>query len=367
MHRRRLRGQARPALLWMLFFFLGGHLLLGLYLFQSHLECCDPEFALRLRNLQARLAESPERPLALAVGSSRMAFGLRPASVLEQTSEEQPRSTLFNFAMLGTGPVGERLVLHRVLTKGIKPKWLFVEVWAPFLPQRDFSNEETILFRRDTYLCDLPMISRLYHRRWEAAGRVLTETLTPLLHYRVGLLNRCAPELVPPLLVSERQFNDHLQSHLDGSGWVPFAVDQDDPAGSRIHIERAQRMTKPLFDRFQISAVSEEAMHEMLEECRANDIQVALLLMPEHSLLRSWYPAMQARLTAYLRRVGAAYQAPIIDARAWHADMDIPDCCHLSPDAARSFSERFGREVYGPLLEGRPLASDVLLHESDNP
>src|SRR5262249_44710719 len=177
----------------------------------------------------------------------RVASGLRPASVMKQAEDANTSEPiLFNFAMLGVGPVGEQLVLHRVLKMGIKPKWAFIEVWAPFLPQVGFSNEEDILFRRDMYWSDLPTISRLYRRRGEAVGRVFAETVTPALHYRLAVLNRCAPFLVPPTLLTESEFNNLLRAHLDGSGWVPFHPDRPDPAGIDTHVQRARLITKPL-------------------------------------------------------------------------------------------------------------------------
>jgi hypothetical protein len=85
--------------------------------------------------------------------------------------------------------------------------------------------------------------------------------------------------------------------------------------------------------------------------------------MPEHSLVGGWYASMQNRFLPYLRRLSAENNAPIVDARDWQPDEDIPDCNHLSPKGAWAFSERFGREVYRPLLQDRPLPQDVLLRD----
>jgi hypothetical protein len=365
--RRRIRSQARPALVWALVFFLGGHLALGLYLHRRHPELCDPEFSFQLRDLRARLTETPDRPLALAVGSSRFAFGFRPASVREPVTDTTTEPVLFNLAMLGVGPVGERMMLHRVVKMGLRPQWLFVEVWPPFLAQGGFYNEEAIIFRRDTYWSDVPAIARLYHRRWDAISRVFAETVTPALHYRVNLLNHCAPLLGHPLMLNYIGSNDRLRYKLDGSGWMPFPDDHPSSAETAVHLERARRMTKPLFDAFRVSDISDKALHDLLEECRTHDIKVALLLMPEHSALRNWYPPIQAAFTTYLRRLSEDYQAPVIDARAWCGDEDIPDLCHLSPRGAHRFSERFGREVYRPILQGRPLAKGILLCDPSRP
>jgi hypothetical protein len=359
----RIRSQARPALLWTLIFFVAGHLAVGLYLHRRHPEFFDPEVTLRLRKLPARLAEAPGRPLALAVGSSRLVLGLRPESVMGQMKDDPTKPLLFNFSMLGAGPVGERMVLHRLLRKGIQPRWLLLEVWPPILTQCFPFIEEVRTFRRDVYWSDVSILGGLYHRRWKTAGQVLAQTLTPMLQYRESVLEHYLPSVLPPALkqLCDRGFEKYLSYHLDDFGWVEYDIHPDD--GTQA--ERARRFTKPLFDNFFINEVSDRALRDLLEECRANDIQVVFLLMPDHSLVRGWYASMQDKFLPYLRRLSAENNAPIVDARAWQPDEDIPDCCHLSPRGARSFSERFGREVYRPLLQGRPLAKEVLLGSGD--
>jgi hypothetical protein len=345
---------------WTLLFFLAGNLIVGLYLHRRHPEFFDPEVSMRLRKLPARLAEAPGRPLALAVGSSRFVMGLRPQSVMEQMKGDPNSPLLFNFSMLGAGPVGQRLVVHRLLQKGIEPKWLFVEVWAPILTQQFPFIEEIRTFRRDVYWADVPILGALYHRGGEALGQVIAESLTPLLQYRDIVLRHYAPSLLHPLLRinCDAGFEKHLQYHLDDFGWVEYDIHDD---GNQA--DGARQHGKPLFDHFFISDVADRALRDMLDECRAHNIQVCFLLMPEHSMVRSWYGSIQDRFIPYLLRLSADNHAPIVDARAWQPDEDIPDCSHMSPKGARAFSERFGREVYRPLLQGRPLPQDVLLRE----
>jgi hypothetical protein len=356
--RRRLRMQARPTLLWTLLFFFAGQLAAGLYLHRHHPEFFDPEMTLRLRKLPARLAEAPGRPLALALGSSRIVLGLRPASVMEQTVAEERQAVLFNFAMLGVGPVGERMVLHRLLQKGVRPKWLFLEVYPPILTQSFPFTEEVRIFRHDLYWSDVAILGCLYQRHWEAISQVLAQTLTPLLEYRETVLEHYLPLMVPPALkqTCDRGFEKCLPYRLDDFGWVEYEIHDD---GS--YAERARRFTKPLFDHFDIDAVSDRALRDLLAECRAYAIQVVFLLMPDHSLVRGWYAAIEDKFLPYLRQLSIENHAPIVDARAWQPDEDIPDYAHLSPKGARAFSERFGREVYRPLLQGQPLAKNILL------
>lgn len=355
-----IRSQARPALLWMLLFFVAGHQGVRLYLNRRHPEFFDPEVSMRFRKLPARLAEAKGRPLALAIGSSRFVLGLRPQSVMEQVKDDPNPALLFNFSMLGAGPVGQRLLVHRLLQKGIQPKWLFVEVWAPILTQRFPFIEEIRTFRRDVYWSDIGILRGLYHRGWEAVRLVVAETLTPMLQYRETVLKHYAPKLLHPLLRYDidNGFEKSLLYHLDDFGWVKFDINDD---GNQA--DGARRYGKPLFDDFCISDVSDRAMREMLDECRANDIKVCFVLMPDHSMVRGWYPLIQNRLIPYLRSLSAENHAPIIDTRAWLPDKDIPDYSHMSPKGARAFSERFGRDVYRPLLQGRPLPQEVLLRD----
>jgi hypothetical protein len=319
----------------------------------------DPEVSLRLDKLSQRVAEVPGRPLALALGSSRIVLGFRPDSVMAQTTPDDPKCVLFNFSMLGVGPVGERMVLHRLVSKGIRPKWVFLEVWPPILTQAIPFVEEIRTESRDVYWSDVGVIARLYHRRWQAIGQVIEHTLTPLLPYRQSVLEHYAPFVVSATMkqMCDRGFEKCLPYRLDDFGWVDYDI-QDDGTFK----ERAQRVNKPLFDHFFVSPVSDCALRDLLEECRANSIQVVFLLMPDHSLVRSWYTAMQDKVMSYLRQLSIENHAPIVDARAWQPDEHIPDYCHLSPRGALSFSERFGREVYRPLVQGRPLPKEVLLN-----
>jgi hypothetical protein len=365
---RRIHNKSRSALIWTLAFFLAGQAALGLFVYLRHPEMCDAEFQIRLRDLRARLAEAPGRPLAMVVGSSRTAMGFRPASARNTAAIGKPEPVLFNFGMLGAGPVRERMVLRRVLRNGVKPAWLFVEVWAPFLLQRGFFCEENYIFERDMYWEDVPVMSRLYRRRWDAFTNVFEAAVSPAVHYRTSLLGRYLPFLVPPLSSVSLDFGELAWEKLDGAGWLPSPFERPGPDDFDAAMENGKKLTKPLLDEFQISEVSDRALRDLLDECRAQGIRAALLILPEHSTLRGWYPsAARAALAAYLRRLGDAYHAPVIDARSWCGDEEFVDYCHLQPVGARSFSERFGREVYRPLLQGRPLADALLLHDIAGP
>lgn len=356
------RRKSRATLAWTLLLFFGGHLLLGWHLHRRHANLFDPEYTVRLRDLRQRMAEAPGRPLALLLGSSRMAFGLQPESATQQAALGVRTPVLFNFALLGAGPVRERLVLHRLLESGIRPQWVFIEVWPPFFPQTGFYSEEHVIFEHDVYRPDLSVIGRLFHRRHDAFNQLVAETITPALHYRAQLLDRGAPFLLSTSTLLQVSMSDLAWKKMDGSGWLPAPFERPSPASFPAALQHAQNMTKPVLDHFQIDEVSDKALHDMLDDCRAYGIRTVLLFMPEHSTLRSWYPQqMRDKWTEYLRRLNAEYHVPTIDARTWCGDEQFTDYCHLRPEGARSFSELFGREVYRPLLEDHDLNQKTLL------
>jgi hypothetical protein len=353
-------GTARAALVWTAVFFVLGQVALGLFLDGRHADVCDPIYGLRLRHLRQRLAEAPGRPLAVILGSSRPANGIRPASLGVQGT------VVFNFAMLGTGPVTACLFYHRLLADGIRPDWVLLEVSAPHLPQAGFFSDARWVKTLETYGSDLPILSRLYHLRWEPLTRLLERRAVPALHWRTALVARYAPCLMTRAALANQEVDRRLASdNLDPDGWLPSPWPHYSPEEFRQRLPEARELAQPGLDHFCVHPVSDGALHELLGECRRQGTRVALIILPEHSALRGWYQAqVKAEYDRYLAGLGREYAAPIIDARTWAADEDFSDPYHLLTERAPAFSERFGRDAVAPLLEGRPLPPEVLLSSS---
>jgi hypothetical protein len=364
----RLTGRGRAALLWTLIFFAAGQAALGLYLNRRHPEMCDPNFTLRLRALRERMAEAPGRPLAVFIGSSRAAGGVVPDAIAPESSMSRD-PVIFNFALVGAGPIRHLMTLRRLCASGLQPDWLFLEVWAPGLPQIPPFSDESTVFGPDVYWPDITVAARLYGRPWKVAGTVLEARAAPAIHYRLQLLTRYAHELLPydsppPEILSAR----FAWCTLDRSGWLRLFYDRPGPEQFARELEGTRRAIQPLVaERFRISPVADKALRSLLDECRARRIRTALFLMPEHSAMRGWYlSSTRATERAYLGRLRDEYGVPVIDAREWLADEDFVDSCHLLPRGARHFSERFGRVVYRPLLAGQSLPHGIQLLRTHN-
>jgi hypothetical protein len=72
-----------------------------------------------------------------------------------------------------------------------------------------------------------------------------------------------------------------------------------------------------------------------------------LVLMPEGSEFRSWYPPSELpQIESFLGALQREYQVPLVDARTWIADDDFADSHHLLLPGAAQFTKRLGQEVF---------------------
>jgi hypothetical protein len=413
-------SRGRRALLWALLAFVVSQAILGLLLIRRHPEVRDPEFGHRLLALRDRLSREPGKPLVVVLGSSRTQNGFwpaaldlaeapngtRPGVIADKVSRAAAGSSpacssvsraaagssparaadraplnapiVFNFGLMGAGPVRELMVLRRLLADGIRPDWVLAEVWAPLLPQEGPLQEREAILQHDLHWSDVPFLCRhlegtanstrllpfLGPDAPQVLGEVIEGTLSPLLAYRKRLLarSRATRFLLPRLQAAEAIDDDRSLRTIDGTGWTPDARSEPTPAVMSQEIERGRKNIKPLLDSCRIHPMSDRALRELLEECQAHGIRAALFIMPEHSVLRGWYtPAARATFDGYFAQLGREHGIPVIDGRDWVGDDDFVDFCHMIRRAAGPYSARFGRDVLDPLLAGQPLAPRLLL------
>jgi hypothetical protein len=303
----------------------------------------DPEYGWRLGGLQKLRAAGPARPLVVLLGSSRVAMGLRPA-VLDGGP---PSPLVFNFAQVGSGPVMQLWCLKRLLADGVRPDWVLFEYWPAFACQEGPCAEETHLDVNRLGWRDLPLLSRysaqprrLYRTWWEAQ-------LAPAFSHRFLLLSQYAPRWLPYTLRMDISW-----SELDAYGWLPAPV--SGAAGYAARVRKARNYYEPVFSAYHFSAQADRAVRELVVICRRQGIKVAGLYLPEAAFFRDWYqPVLGRQIDTYLGRLRRECAVPVIDLRGWCAEKDFVDGFHLHPEGARAFTQRFGREVLGPLLRGR--------------
>jgi hypothetical protein len=85
----------------------------------------DPEFGFRLLQIREWQKKSPDRPLVLAFGSSRMQFALAPAAMGFPNEPGQP--LIYNCAYRAAPPNLAALNVLRVIDAGIRPRAVLIE------------------------------------------------------------------------------------------------------------------------------------------------------------------------------------------------------------------------------------------------
>ena len=348
----RANARAKTSLLWGVLAFLCAQGVLAYVVGRAHPELRDPEYGYRLTRLRKQAEAAPNRPLLLILGSSRTLSGIAPPSLPAWPAEAGVEPRVFNFSVLGAGPVRELMILRRLLAAGHRPEWLLVEVWPPFLPQEGYWTDEEHIMTKDLRLVDLPVVLRYFSHRRKALGKLADECLLPIDGLRSNILAHCAACLLSPDQLC-REEHDRTLRDGDPTGWHPW-LDHGTAEEFRARIPKVQAETKPRLDHFHVSETADRALRELLEVCRRHNTKAALILMPEHSELRGWYsPQVCERLNSYMNRLRDDYRVPVIDTRDWVPDDGFHDPTHMAPVSTPPFTKRLGREVILPWLTGK--------------
>jgi hypothetical protein len=359
-------AKGKRVVFWCVCLFVASQPALWAYLDWRHPELRDPLYVLRLRSLQSRQAESPGSPLVLLLGSSRTKYGLSPALLPLRPGGSAPPPTIYNFGINGSGSIRELMYFRRLLAEGVRPAWLLLETWPPLWSESGFVDEAKILVGQDEiHLRDGPLLYRYFSRNRDVCAKVFRHTLVPIKAYRSRLLFAAGQSLLLPRAQLKQLTDDRADwEPPDTTGWFPLNWGPTREEEKRSVVQRGIRQVEPLLNPLCIDPRSDSALHEILDECRARTIRVALFMMPEHSATRRCYTAQARNLvTDYLGRIAREYQLPVLDTRDWLPDEAFADCYHTWQQGAAAYSERFGREVLQPLLAGEPLPRGVLLAE----
>ena len=108
----------------------------------------DPEYGIRLPRLLACVAEHPERPLVLVLGSSRTCMGVKPAAWEAVRPGTNADPLLFNFGTVGAGPIQQLIAVRRLYADGVRPAVVLLEYWPPALRQDGPHSEQFRVGRR---------------------------------------------------------------------------------------------------------------------------------------------------------------------------------------------------------------------------
>jgi hypothetical protein len=295
----------------------------------------DPQFAAKKAILRQRLAEAPGRPLVLALGSSRTIADLRA----EQLSDRRDGPVVFNFGLAGAGPILEGVTLRRVLACGIRPDVVLIEVVPPFLNRQAGPLEERYLDTARLAAGEVLRVLRYYHMPRKLFSHWCDGRALPCDRHQAELRDALG-----------RLWQHSAPAVGPGYGWGPYAPPRTEEERKKVPALVYEQFRKS-FTNYQLPAGTVQALRDLLELCRRENITAALVLLPESALLRSWYAGdVLAGIDNVVADLSRSHGVRVIDARTWMADDGFSDLHHLAPAGATAFTRRFGKEVLEPLL-----------------
>jgi hypothetical protein len=343
--RRQSNRRVRAGFAWGLVFFVSAQIAVNILLDYTFPEVYDPEFYTRLGALKARMAERPDSPILVLVGSSRTVISFLPEKLPTLRTRRGQEVIPFNFSHLGAGPAMNLVVIRRLLQEGIKPDWLILEVMPPQLA------DPTQNIIADTATArDLQAVARC-KGIWLTLARYARARLVPCSKHRSFLLRRFIPGWIPsPLAPLDEQV--HVGPRGGDDSW--FLLRARSTAEIHKCMDWARAVYLPALQSFHLCKMSDRAVRESLSLCRRKHITVALIVTPEATEFQSWYPpGVRAEIDRYCEDLSTEYHIPVIDARNWLPDGDFFDGHHVLLPGARVFTDRLGQEVLQPWLSGQ--------------
>ncbi len=335
---RRARGAVLCGIAFLVLFNLG----LNLALETVMPEWRDPEYGHRLKELQPLAQSAGEKPIVVALGSSRSQMGFNPLDMgLDDTA------VVYNFSQAGCGPLHELLNLHRLLAAGIQPDFLLVEILPPVLGGE--SKAEQLLIAERLSAADYREAKPYCDDPDELDDRWMKTRVAPWSTYRLNLVSHYGGSLLP---WQARQ--DFMWKQMKPRGWLPYFFETI-PAEKRTDgVSKAHYQYSPYFVDFHLAALPERAYRDLIALCWEKGIRLAFYTMPESPTFRSWYtPKARQVIADYYARLRAA-GIPVYDSSAWFdEETTFADGHHLMRHGAKEFSIDFGRKCVGPWVRGK--------------
>jgi hypothetical protein len=335
---RRTRQTGRGEVLWYAAGFLLVQLALGVAIDCWWPTVRDPEFGMLEQALRDLREEAPDRPLIVALGSSRTEVGLRPALLVRAATAGAP--LVFNCGIGAGGPMMDLVALRRLIDDGLRPDVVLVEAIPFFLSPRDGAPVEQDDFSTARLRADeLARLLPYYESSQPPVLRWLKARLLPCLRHQAELCT--ALGLDRP--IHAWTFGTNQQWRVN-HGWRPHVF--------TITAEQAAARQQAALARYE-SALADSnidrgvirAYDDLLSLCQAQGIHAVLVLPPESSAFRFRHESAQAAHIAYLRELARKFDVPLYDARALVPDNGFWDGHHLLPGGADRYTQCLARDV----------------------
>jgi hypothetical protein len=310
----------------------------------------DPVYADKERGLRRlERAAPPNAPRIILLGTSRTGFAFAAGRTQRVATDAGTPAVVFNFGLPGAGPVAHLLYLRRLLADGHRPDLLILEVLPPLLADLPDGPLEARIITGDVLSrAEVATVAGYGFPAQRVRDQWTRAALVPAYVHRFKLVARLFPSAVP------WQLRYDWGRTLDPNGWNP--ADMPDVSDE----QRARGVASTVAEyravvRHDLPAgPAADALRDTLALCRAEDIPVALVILPETTAFRGLYPpGVEAKLMRFLAGLTAEFGCTLTDARAWLPDDAFLDGHHLLRPGATVFTDRLTTELVLPFLRTR--------------
>jgi hypothetical protein len=355
---RRMKRKARLLLLWWIpFWYVISQLALFAWMdesWQMERTFSPPR---KWAILHKRLAEMPDRPLVLMLGSSRTDQSFQAGRLTGQLAPDGRPLLVFNLGLPAAGGMHHALYLNDLLAEGIRPRLLLIEFVSAFLnrSRRGLQSEEHFTLVPWLSAHEMLFLQRYYTNRRKMITEWLEARLAPWYGFRWNVHEHfLGRHSHPP---EETKF-DQSWRPIDPWGWRLLRDMPNTPEFRALRWAGAYHMYAQSLQNFELGVKPAQALHDIFSRCRRENIPVALVLMPVSKEFRDLYsPEGQAQIDNFLAELRRRYNLDIIDATDWLDKEDFDDGHHPLLSGAEKFTTRMIPEVHKLLARTEPGSS----------
>jgi hypothetical protein len=339
MRQRKLVTSNRQALLWYLLGFVAIQFALGVGTDTYWLSIRDWEFDEVLQIVQKKRAESPDRPLVLFLGSSRVRGVVRAGLLNHPDNSAAP--VVINTATLGAGPIMNDVCLQRFLDAGIRPELIFVEAIPMSLSAPNGATVEEFKNTTRFSAAEFAHVLSFHAHPADLCGRWVLTRAFPFYYHD--------SEMRTALAVDVRADGSPLYtSNRDAFGWAagPKTMPQDHV---QHHLqENLKKYHRPLTEPA-VAPGTMLALRSLVNLSRKEHIAMVFVVPPESSAFRYYCPAAAASQLNALRTLADELGVAVLDHSGWVDDDGFTDGHHATEPGADQYTERFAKEVFEPM------------------
>jgi len=345
---RKMKQKAHTLLWWLPLWYILGQLVFFAWM-DEHWELTRTRVEReKWQQLHERLAEAPDRPLVLMLGSSRSDWAFQAGRLSGQRGPDGRLLLAYNLAVPTTGPLHEALYLNDLLDEGVRPRLVLVEFVTTHLnrSQRGLQSEEHFTMPQWLSLHQALFLRPYYSNKRQLMNHWLESRLAPWYGFRFAVHDH---------LQGRHAINpyDQQEQPMDSSGWRMLYDDPNTPEFRAWRWAWAANMYGDSLKHFRLGRGPVQAMRDLLARCRREHIPVALVRMPVTDEFRRLFPA-EALLDLDKLFAKLSEGVHVIDASDWVAKEDFDDGHHVRRVGAYFYTTRMIQEVHKLLARTDP-------------